>query len=156
MRHPQLLVYETDGLLAGLLRPLARAKVNRWALREPRQAEACLRLLRRGGPSVVVLKVGRDLLREFTLLERAYWLFPEAPRIVVGDVDDVALTNLAWDLGATYVLFSPEARTQLPGLVTSLFKTATAAQPPTLERDAEVGDVTLGTSDDDLPKGEDA
>src|SRR5438128_1491349 len=75
MRYPQVLVYETDGLFAGLLR---RADQSReWALREPRRLESCLRLLRRGAPSVLVLKLGHDLERELRLLERVVRQFPE-------------------------------------------------------------------------------
>ena len=55
MQYPQILVYETDGLLAAMLRETA--KVKRWALREPRKPESCLRLLRSLCPSVLVLKI---------------------------------------------------------------------------------------------------
>src|SRR5438874_3130850 len=100
MRHPQLLVYEKDRRLAELLRELARKR--RWALREVRQTEACLRFLRPGGPAVLVLKIGHDLVREFSLLQRVSWLAPDAGRIVVGDTDDPALAGLAWDRGASF------------------------------------------------------
>jgi DNA-binding NarL/FixJ family response regulator len=126
MRHPQLLVYETDGRLAERLRDLAGKQ--RWALREVRQSEACLRLLRAGGPAVLVLKVGRDLVRELTLLERVAWLAPDTARIVVGDVDDPALAGLAWDLGASYVLFPPEDRGLLPDLVVGLMNAGRPAE----------------------------
>ena len=68
MRYPQVLVYETDGVLAALLRRPDSSRA--WSLREPRRLESCLRLLRRGGPSVLVLKLGRDLERELKLLAR--------------------------------------------------------------------------------------
>ena len=55
MQYPQILVYETDGLLAAMLRETA--KVKRWALREPRKPDSCLRLLRSLCPSVLVLKI---------------------------------------------------------------------------------------------------
>jgi hypothetical protein len=126
MRHPQLLIYETDGRLTELLRDLAQKR--NWALREIRQPESCLRLLRRGGPSLLVLKVGRDLVREMTLLERAAWLAPDSARIVVGDVEDPALVGLAWDLGASFVLFPPARRIQLPDLVISLMLASSRGQ----------------------------
>jgi hypothetical protein len=107
MRHPQLLVYEGDGRLAELFRPIAKAKEHHWALREPRQPEECLGLLRGGGTGVLLIKVGRDLERELTLLEQVGWLFPETATVVVGDSDHAALAGLAWDLGAHYVLVSP-------------------------------------------------
>ena len=55
MQYPQILVYETDGLLAAMLGEMAKAR--RWALREPRKTESCLRLLRSLCPSVLVLKM---------------------------------------------------------------------------------------------------
>lgn len=118
MRYPQVLVYETDGLLAELLR---RSHPSRWgSLREPRRPEACLRLLRRGGPSVLVLKLGRDLERELKLLEQVSRLHPDTAVVVVGDLDQSQLAGLAWDLGAAYVLFPPVPRTLLPDLVAGL------------------------------------
>lgn len=121
MRHPQIVVYEHDGLLARRLEPLARAR--KWPLREPRQAEACLRLLRRRGPSVMVLKLGRDVVGELSLLERVGWLFPEAASVVVSDREDPALAGLAWDLGARYVIFPPQPRDQLSDVVAGLMQT---------------------------------
>jgi hypothetical protein len=118
LRQPQLLIHEFDERLADLLRETARAQA--WALREPRQIDACLRLLRSGGPSVLVVRLGRDLQHELTLLERVSWLRPEIATVVVGDTDDPLLARLAWDLGAAYVLFPPQSRDWLPGIVTGL------------------------------------
>src|SRR5438105_2223442 len=114
MRCPQLLVYEGDGRLAAQLRPLAEER--RWSLREPRQLAGCLGLLERGGPSVLVLKTGRDLERELTLLERVRLLCPETATVVVGDADHPGLAALAWDLGATCVLLPLSPRDNLPDL----------------------------------------
>jgi hypothetical protein len=104
MRFPQLLVFEGDGRLAALLRPLVEA--NAWSLREPRRIESCLKLLARGlgGPSVLLIRAGRDLEREFTLLDRARQQFPDAAIVLVTDSEHSRLVGLAWDLGATYVL----------------------------------------------------
>ncbi len=41
MKYPQVVVYEHDGRLAELVRPLTEA--HGWALREPRQLDTCLR-----------------------------------------------------------------------------------------------------------------
>jgi DNA-binding NtrC family response regulator len=123
MRHPQILVYEQNSLLANLLR---RAKQQDWSLREPRQLESCLRLLRGGHPSVLVLKVGTDLERELTLLERVSWLYPDTATVVVGDAENAVLAGLAWDLGAAYVLFPPLPREQLPDVVAALLSAAVA------------------------------
>jgi len=38
-----------------------------------------------------------------------------AAAVVVGDAEDLALTNLAWDLGASYVVRPPQSRQLLAG-----------------------------------------
>lgn len=127
MHYPQVLIYENDGRLAALLQPDAQA--HHWALREPRQLDACIRLLRRARPGVLVLKVGRDLTREFALLERVRWLCPEATAVVVADMHNAALAGLAWHLGAHYVLMPPQPREQLVNVLAGLMKHA-ADRPP--------------------------
>jgi hypothetical protein len=117
MHHPQVIVWEADGRLAAQLRPLAEER--RWVLREPRQAVAVLRLLRRG-PAVVVLKPGRDLEREFALVERVAWVFPEAAVVLVADSEYTRLAALAWDLGAAFVLAPPLPCERLPEIVAAL------------------------------------
>jgi hypothetical protein len=102
MHLPQVVVYEPDGRLAAQLRPLAERQA--WSLREPRQAEACLRLLPAGEPGVLVVKLGRDLEDELGLVQRARQLSPATGIIVVADSDHPRLAGLAWDLGATLVL----------------------------------------------------
>jgi hypothetical protein len=122
MRYPQVLVYESDGRIAALLR--GPAGEQKWTLREPRQPGACLRLLQRDGPSVLVLKVGRNLERELALLDQITWLFPSTATVVVTDTDNAVLAGLAWDLGARYVLSPPQPRDQLPSLVAGLLESA--------------------------------
>jgi hypothetical protein len=118
MRHPQMLVYETDRRLAGALRPVAEK--NKWLLREPRQLSACLRLFDRGGPGVLVLRLSRDLERELAMLEQVSWLHPDAAVVLVVDSDQAALTTLAWDLGVSWVLSPPHTRERLAEIVTGL------------------------------------
>jgi len=141
MRHPQLLVYERDGLLAHLLRRTGKAgqprKPSDWSLRQPRRPETCLRLLSRGGPSLLVLEVGHDLERELTLLERVTWLHPETATVVVGDTEDAALAGLAWDLGATYVLFPPLPRDQLLDVTDALMARLAGTMIESLAEDAD-------------------
>jgi hypothetical protein len=120
MHHPQLLIVENDGRLATALRPLAEGR--RWVLREPRNWEACLRLLRQRGPGALVLKIGRNLEREFTLLDRVGWLSPQTGRVVVGDAEHAWLAGLAWDLGADYVLLPPMGREPLADVVAGLMR----------------------------------
>src|SRR5215468_2190819 len=104
MRLRQVLVYETDGRIAELLRREGRE--HSWAIREPRRLESCLRLLGKGGQSVLVCRVGRDMARELKWLEAATWLFPETRVIVVGDTMAPTLGELMWDLGASLVFLS--------------------------------------------------
>lgn len=146
MRFPQVLVYEPDGRLAKLLRDAIDERKLKWALREPRRPEACLRLLQRGGPGVLVVKVQRpqvrqrEMLEELTqaykqlatqrrhlaqqmaLVEQVHWLFPETAVVVAGDTEDVALSDLAWDLGAQCVLFPPLSREYLVDVVAGLME----------------------------------
>jgi hypothetical protein len=118
MRMPRVVVFESDGRLAGLLRPLAEERG--WLLREPRKIETCLRLLPRGGPGVLVIKVGSHLEREFALQERAHRASPSTPVVVVADSDHPWLLGLGWDIGAAMVLAPPQGREALLEIVTAL------------------------------------
>jgi hypothetical protein len=118
MRHPQLILHEGDDWLRALLHPLVEE--HKWSLREPKQQGHCLALLQRGGPAVLVIKVGRDLERELTLLEQAKWQCPHIAVVVVGDATHAPLIGPAWDLGADYVHFPPEPRESLPFIVAGL------------------------------------
>jgi hypothetical protein len=121
MRLPQLLIYEGDGRLAEMLREMAQG--NRWAVRTPQTPAACLRLLRRGEPAVLVLKIGGDLTRrDMPLLERITWQYPQTATVVVSDLDNPVLAGLAWDLGARLVLFPPQSRDQLPEVVKGMME----------------------------------
>jgi hypothetical protein len=122
MRYPQLIVWETDGRLAALLRPLAEG--NRWAFREARHADECLRLLAPGSPAVLVLRLGRDLGEEFGLLERLGWRHPGAAAVVVADAGHGRLAATAWDLGAAYVHLPPTPREALVAVVGGLMNVA--------------------------------
>ena len=118
MRFPQLIVYETDGRLARILE--ATAGTHRWALRQPRRVESCLQLLRQAEPALVVVKVENDLESAFTLVERTAWLFPGVAVVVVLDRDEAMLCELAWDLGAAFVVAPPQPRERLLDVVASL------------------------------------
>ncbi len=117
MRRAQVVVYESDGRLTAMLRE--RAQARDWWLREVHQSAACLRLLQKGS-GVLVLRTGRDLERELTLLERVTRLVPDAATVLVADADNPAVAALGWDLGARYVLLPPQPREQLPELVEAL------------------------------------
>src|SRR5579859_7996641 len=120
MKHPQIVVFESDSLLARFLDETAER--NRWLLRESRQVPACLNLLRTGGPGVLIVRVGRNLVRELSVVDEVHSVLPDVPLIVVGDTEDDALRALAYDLGAAYVLQPPEPRTHLMELVESLVR----------------------------------
>ena len=61
MRLPQVVIYETDGTLAGQVRRLAGE--HSWLIRESRAADAVVKLLVESGPSVLLLKLERRLAR---------------------------------------------------------------------------------------------
>ncbi|HZT79447.1 MAG TPA: hypothetical protein VFA26_04475 [Gemmataceae bacterium] len=132
MQFPQLLICEADDRLKDLLQ--ATAATHRWALRQLRQPESCLRLLRRGRPSILVLRVGRRLERELALLERVSWLYPDTAAVVVGDGEHAPLADLAWNLGARYVLFPPQPRDRLLDVVAGLMGEAGGPKPTPEER----------------------
>jgi ferredoxin len=115
VRHPQLLVYQGDARLVALLEPAAEAA--RWWLRKPGDLAECLEVLPRGGPSVLVIRLGRDLEGELVVLERVCRLFPDAAAVVVGEADQAPLAGLARDLGARFTLFPPVSLELLPGVV---------------------------------------
>src|SRR5262245_44720932 len=127
MRFPQLLICEGDDRLKDLLQ--ATAETHRWSLRQLRKPESCLRLLRRGRPSILVLEVGRRPERELTLLERVSWLYPDTASVVVCDADHAPLADLAWDLGARYVLSAPQPRDRLLDVVAGLMGPAGEGKP---------------------------
>ncbi len=129
MRFPQIVVFESDGVLAANLQPLA--KETRWLVREPKQVPACLDLLRESGPKVLLLRLGRHLIRELTLLDEASSTNADVPVIVVCDNDDPALLSVAMDLGASYVLMPPLTRHILPELIEKVMR---AQSEPTLAR----------------------
>ena len=120
MRIARLIVYESDGKLAAALRPLALERA--WSLREPRRLATVLQLLERGGPNLLLIRMGRDLEREFTLLTRVRERHPEADVVLVCDNDHPRLVGLGWDLGATYVLTADQPRDRLVELVERLLQ----------------------------------
>src|SRR5438876_829050 len=83
MRYAQVLLYENDPLLTTMLEE--KASREKWSLRHPRDFAECRDLLRRGGPAVLVLRVGRNLEFELSLLERVAALFPDVGTVVVGE-----------------------------------------------------------------------
>jgi DNA-binding NtrC family response regulator len=120
MRLAQILVCETDGSLAESLRDPVHQ--HQWALREVRHVDACLGLVRQFQTRVLVVRVGRDVDRAFAVLEQVTRCHPETDVIVVGDAPNPAWAELAWDLGARYVLFPPQTRHGLVDIATHLMR----------------------------------
>jgi chemotaxis response regulator CheB len=124
MKHPQVVVYESDGAVAAQVRRLAGD--NSWLVRESRQPDACLQLLAEVRPSVLLLKIERELLDGLTLLGRVAERAPDCPVVLVSDVkmegaeQRAQLSALAMDLGARYVLFPPHQTPILEDLVSGL------------------------------------
>jgi DNA-binding NarL/FixJ family response regulator len=118
MQQAQILAYGADGALAARLDELARSQ-GLW-LRAVQHVRACRSLLRQGGPAVLVVVLGRDLVQELTLLHEVSLAFPETAAVVIGDTDHPALAALAWDLGARCVLQPPQPVELLPEIVMRL------------------------------------
>jgi DNA-binding NtrC family response regulator len=106
MNRAQILVFGGEGRLADQLQELGQAR-SLW-VRDVRHGKTCLNLLRQGGPGLLVLKFGKNLEQELSLLAQVKLLFPEIAVLVVGDTEHPTLAGLCWDLGAAYVLFPPE------------------------------------------------
>jgi hypothetical protein len=129
MLHPQIVVHERDSRLALQLKPLAKASL--WAFREPRQEDVLWRVLRQGGPTVLIVKVSRTPERELALIEQVSWQLPDIATVAVGDPEDaVTLAGLAWDVGASFALFPPLSRDLLPEIATGLMRRAVQVTLP--------------------------
>ncbi len=120
MKQALVLVYEQEGHLAARLEEASKSQ--RFTLKTVRRPSDCLDSLRRTGASVLLMKLGRDVEQELSLLEQVSWLFPDTATVVTGDVDNPVLASLCWDLGAACVHFPPLLRDFLPEIVTSLLK----------------------------------
>ncbi len=104
MRRAELITYGMDDAAAEALQ--ARVRDRGIAVRVTRDPQACQRLAR-DGSGVLLLRVGKNLDEEFTLLARAAQMFPHIASVVWGDADHPRLAALAWDLGARAVLLPP-------------------------------------------------
>lgn len=129
MRYPQIVVFESDGVLAKTLAPLIVATEKSspsWLLRESRQGPACLSLLKSGGPSVFVIKIGRHLVREMTLLQDVHATSPDVGIVVVADSDDPVMVGLALELGAGFVVGPSHPRQLIIDVVRQMLHAAIA------------------------------
>ncbi len=120
MRFPQIVLWETENRLAKLLLPLAEQQ--HWLLRQPQQLESVLRFLDRGGPNLLIVRVGSDLEREFLVVAQAREHAPQVSILTVLDQDVPQLRLLAWTLGATAVITLGQSRERFVELVVSLIQ----------------------------------
>jgi DNA-binding NarL/FixJ family response regulator len=116
MQQAQIVTYGIDGSLAETLREYAQGR--RIWLRETSQFTACQSLIAASAPQVFVMVLGSELERELTLVEQVHAALPNTAVIVVGETDNPTLAGLAWDLGATYVLFPPTPIETITGVIT--------------------------------------
>ena len=137
MLRPQVLVYESETRLANMLR---REPGRNWLLREPRRAESCLRLLRQAAPSVLVISIGTDPVRDLTLAHQVAWLFPDTAIVVVGTTTNQPLEDLFWHLGARYVLFPPQSPGLLPDIVDALLESLPSSTHKTIDEQNDGAD----------------
>ena len=126
MRHPQLVVYESDGYLAAQVGDVARE--NGWIVRESRRPETCAAFLSEARPALLLLKLERKLIDELTLLAHLNATVPDCPVVVFSDLklENAAqranLAGLAYDLGARYIMFPPLTRHVIEDIVTGLME----------------------------------
>jgi hypothetical protein len=111
MRSVELLAFGIEGTLGHRLTEWAH---DHGVWYRPVQHLAALHnLLRKGSLGLLLLRVGRDLLGEMELLHDAAQTYSEVMTIVLGDVDHPLLEGLAYDLGASAVLFPPRGSDEL-------------------------------------------
>jgi len=113
-----VIVYESEDLLAGMLDELTH--MRRWSLRKVRQTATCLEEVREGGPTVLVMSLGRNLEQELSLLAELTTTYPNVATVVVGESHHVSMAGIAWDLGARYVMLLPQPGNWLAEIVAPL------------------------------------
>lgn len=125
MKHPRVIVLESDGWLAKQLRELAGE--SRWLMRVARSVDTALSLARAAGPAVLLVQVepGEDRPAPLALIADVHRLAPDVPVIAVSDVKLPDAERAAWtaallDLGARYVLFPPLTKPVLEDVVSGL------------------------------------
>lgn len=133
MRAPQLIVVEYDRWLARNLSDLAAE--GAWLVRDARNPDDALSLVRDRGPSVLLVQVepGDDKPAPLALVATVRRERPDVPVVAVSDVklndaDRVAWTAALFDLGARYVLFPPLTKPVLEDVVSGLMAAAVGRQ----------------------------
>lgn len=148
MKHPQVIVLETDGWLAKQLRELAGE--SRWLVQPARSVDAALALARGRGPAVLLVQVEltEDRPEPLALVAETHRLAPDVPVVVVSDVklpdaERAAWTAALFDLGVRYVLFPPLTRPVLEdvvsGLMTVAIRRVIGDSPPSMKSPKTAG-----------------
>ncbi len=129
MRHPQLVILDSDGWLARQLADLAAE--SQWLVRDPKTPKAALALLRDPRPSVFLIRVepNEGPADSFASIAEAGRLHPDVAIVAVSDLklpdaDRIAWTGLLFDLGAHFVLFPPLAKPVLEDVTSGLMASA--------------------------------
>ena len=118
MRQAQLITYGVDdAAIERLQTPLRDRGV---VVRSTRKTDACLSLMRQDAVGVLLVRVGKNLESEFTLLAQVAQQFPRMAPVVWGDADHPRLAGLAWDLGACAVFLSAEDPERLHDVILRL------------------------------------
>jgi len=126
MRSAELLSFGIDEPLSSRL---AAWSQDRGLWYRTVQHESALRnLLAKGSRGILLLRIGRDLADELHLLRDVADEFAEVKVIAFGDLDHPLLEGLAYDLGATAVLFPPRGVDELFEMLTMM-----VAEPRTIE-----------------------
>ena len=111
MRSTELLAFGIEGPLHDRL--AAWSQDHGLWFRAVQHAAALQNLLRKGSRGLLVIRVGRDVVDELTLLQGADRDFSEVTVVILGDLDYPLLEGLAYDLGASAVLFPPRGVDEL-------------------------------------------
>jgi DNA-binding response OmpR family regulator len=129
MKHPRVIVLESDGWLAKQLRELAAE--NRCLVRSVRTNDAALSLVKEQSPAVLLVQFepAEDRPQPLSLLADVHRLVPDVPIVAVADSKLSDAERAAWtaallDLGARYVLFPPLTKPVLEDIVSGLLTAA--------------------------------
>jgi hypothetical protein len=125
MKHPQVIVLDSDGWLAKQLRELAAE--SRWLVRSARTPDTALALARGRSPAVLLVQfdLGDEKQAALALVADVHRLAPDVPTVAVADSKLPDAERAAWtaallDLGARYVLFPPLTKPVLEDVVSGL------------------------------------
>lgn len=111
MRSAELLTLGVDRALSAKLASWTR---DRGVWHRPLEHAAALRsLVRKGSRGVALVRLGRNLTDEFSLVHELADHFPDVAVVVLGDLDHPLLQGLAYDLGAAAVVFRPRGADEL-------------------------------------------